>query len=252
MKEREKIDGIKRTVTLDTQYRMHPILGDFVSRTFYEYHGEPPIRAGRPESDFFHNLPGYENTVAAWVNVPLTAGKETSGKSKSRPIEAKVIAQELKKLLEHDTELTFGIIAFYAAQVIEIWKALCEVNIAERTEEGIYQIISTYRETRNHEGKIVERLRLGTVDAFQGKEFDVVFLSITRSNNIQADKEVSYPRKYGFLMLENRLCVAMSRQKRLLITVGDLGMVKTENAPQAVRELVSFYKLCQEPYGKVI
>lgn len=252
MKEREKIDGIKRTVTLDTQYRMHPILGDFVSRTFYEYHGEPPIRAGRPESEFVHNLPGYENTIAAWINVPLTAGKETSGKSKSRPIEAKVIAQELKKLIEHDTELTFGIIAFYAAQVTEIWQALCEVNIAERTEEGIYQIITAYRETRNHEGKIVERLRIGTVDAFQGKEFDVVFLSITRSNNIQAYQQESYPKKYGFLMLENRLCVAMSRQKRLLIAVGDLGMVKTENAPQAVRELVSFYKLCQEPYGKVI
>ncbi|MEH2003214.1 MAG: AAA domain-containing protein [Nostoc sp.] len=251
MKEREKIDGIKRTVTLDTQYRMHPILGDFVSRTFYEYHGEPPIRAGRPEADFFHNLPGYENTIAAWINVPLTAGKETSGKSKTRPI-AKVIAQELKKLIEHNTQLSFGIIAFYAAQVTEIWKALCEVNIAERTEEGIYEILTAYKETRNHEGKIVEKLRIGTVDAFQGKEFDVVFLSITRSNNIYADKEELYPKKYGFLMLENRLCVAMSRQKRLLIGVGDLGMVKTETAPKAIRELVSFYKLCQEPHGKVI
>lgn len=44
----------------------------------------------------------------------------------------------------------------------------------------------------------------------------------------------------------------MSRQQRLLITVGDLEMVKVEAAPQAVRELVDFYKLCQQPYGKII
>jgi hypothetical protein len=252
MKELEKLDGIKRTVTLDTQYRMHPILGDFVSRTFYEYHGEPPIRAGRPEEEFVHNLPGYENTVAAWINVPLRAGKESKGRSKSRPAEAKRIAQELKKLIGNDTRLTFGIIAFYSAQVTEIWKALCEVDIAERTDDGIYQIVNAYRETRNNEGKLVERLRVGTVDAFQGKEFDVVFLSMTRSNDIKAVSEEWYLKKYGFLMLENRLCVAMSRQQRLLITVGDLEMVKVEAAPKAIRELVTFYELCQESHGKII
>lgn len=252
MKELEKLDGIKRTVTLDTQYRMHPILGDFVSRTFYEYHGELPIRAGRPEEEFVHNLPGYENTVAAWINVPLRAGKESKGRSKSRPVEAKRIAQELKKLIENDTRLTFGIIAFYLEQVNEIRKALCEVDIAELADDGTYQIASAYRETRNNEGKIVERLRVGTVDAFQGKEFDVVFLSMTRSNDINAVNQELYPKKYGFLMLENRLCVAMSRQQRLLIAVGDLEMVKVEAAPKAIRQLVTFYELCQKSHGKII
>lgn len=252
MKELEKIDGIKRTVSLDTQYRMHPILGDFVSRTFYEYHGELAIRAGRPEEEFIHNLPGYEDTVAAWINVPLSAGKETKGQSKSRPIEAKRIAKELKRLIEQAPHLTFGVITFYSAQVTELWKALCEVELAERTDEGFYQIAPAHRETRNHEGKFIERLRVGTVDAFQGKEFDVVFLSITRSNDINAVTEELYSKKYGFLTLENRLCVAMSRQQRLLIAVGDLEMVTTEAAAKAVRELVAFYELCQEPYGKII
>ena len=252
MKELEKIDGIKRTVTLDTQYRMHPILGDFVSRTFYEYHGEPPIRAGRASEEFIHTLPGYENTVAAWIDVPLSAGRETRGQSKSRSVEAKRIAKELKRLIEHDAQLTFGIITFYSAQVTELWKALCEVELAEQTDDGIYQIAQRWRETRNREGKIVERLRVGTVDAFQGKEFDVVFLSITRSNDINAVREELYPKKYGFLMLENRLCVAMSRQQRLLIAVGDVGMVKAEAAPKAIRELVAFYEVCQESYGRII
>lgn len=53
-------------------------------------------------------------------------------------MEARAIAFELKRLIEHDQKLTFGIIAFYSAQVTEIWKALEEVGIAEKSEEGFF------------------------------------------------------------------------------------------------------------------
>lgn len=108
-----------------------------------------------------------------------------------------------------------------------------------------------WQETTNYENKIVERLRVGTVDAFQGKEFDVVFLSLTRSNNINPIDERMYRRKYGFLMLENRLCVAMSRQQRLLIAVGDGDMVNHKSARVAIPQLVNFYQLCQSQQGKI-
>jgi superfamily I DNA and/or RNA helicase len=256
LQEWEKNDGIKRTVTLDTQYRMHPVLGEFVSRTFYEYHGESPIKAGRAETEFFHDLPDYEQKVATWINIPDNFGGETKGQSKSRQVEALRIAKELRRLIEHDPHLTFGIITFYRAQVTELWKALCNVGLAELSEDGSFQVASAWRETTNHEGKLVERLRVGTVDAFQGKEFDVVFLSMTRSNRIVANSPETYKKKYGFLLLENRLCVAMSRQQRLLIVAGDLEMVKVEvNKPesdrQAIRELIAFYELCQTSFGKI-
>jgi hypothetical protein len=250
LQEREKTDGIKRTITLDTQYRMHSILGDFVSRTFYEYNGEPPIRAGRPDGDFIHNLPGYEGVVAAWTNVPLSHGRETKGKSKSRPIEAKYIARELKRLIEFNPDLSFGVITFYSAQVRELWQALYEQELAEY-EDGIYRIAAAYRETRNSQGNIIERLRVGTVDAFQGKEFDVVFLSVTRCNDYPTDSEGALRKKYGYLMVENRLCVAMSRQQKLLIAVGDLEMVKPEAAASSIRGLTEFYQLCKGEYGKI-
>ncbi|MFP4337603.1 MAG: DEAD/DEAH box helicase [Halothece sp.] len=252
LKNLEKEDGIKRTVTLDTQYRMHPVLGDFVSKNFYEIHGEPHIESQRPEKEFYHGLPSYQPAVASWINVPFSQGSETKGKSKSRAIEAHIITQEIKRLIEINPELTFGIITFYSAQVKEIWKALAENNLAQISEEGQYEIIPQWRETRDQEGKIVERLRVGTVDAFQGKEFDVVFLSLVRSNNISVNQEADLRKKYGFLMLENRLCVAMSRQKRLLIAVGDLGMIKEEKASEAIPHLVQFYQLCCSEWGKVM
>jgi len=256
LRAREAEDGIKRTITLDTQYRMHRILGDFVSRTFYEYHGESKINTGRPDSDFVHNIPNYEGKVAAWLDVPFQRGGETKGQSKSRRVEAEHLARELRMAMEASQNLTFGVITFYRAQVIEIWEALCKEGVAERNDEGNYQVSRQWEEGRADSGKLIERLRIGTVDSFQGKEFDVVFLSMTRSNDIVAKEPRQYQQKYGFLLLENRLCVAMSRQQRLLIVVGDLGMVKSEaQKPEierlAMREFIDFYQLCQSEHGVI-
>ncbi|MEB3220271.1 MAG: AAA domain-containing protein [Nostocales cyanobacterium 94392] len=256
LRAREAKDGIKRTITLDTQYRMHRILGDFVSHTFYEYHGESKIKTGRPDSDFVHNIPNYEGKVAAWVDIPFQRGGETQGQSKSRPVEAEHLAHELRLAMESSRNLTFGVITFYRAQVTEIWEALCLEGIAERNEEGAYQVSRQWEEGMSDSGKLIERLRIGTVDSFQGKEFDVVFLSMTRSNDIVAKEPKQYQQKYGFLLLENRLCVAMSRQQRLLVIVGDLEMVlseakKPENERFAMREFIDFYQLCQSENGTI-
>jgi superfamily I DNA and/or RNA helicase len=97
----------------------------------------------------------------------------------------------------------------------------------------------------------VERLRVGTVDAFQGKEFDVVFLSAVRSNKLRGATERDRRSKFGHLMLENRLCVAMSRQQRLLVTVGDLSFVRADDAREPLRSLYAFSDLCRGPLGLV-
>jgi hypothetical protein len=99
------------------------------------------------------------------------------------------------------------------------------------------------------DGHLKERIRVGTVDAFQGKEFDVVFLSMTRSNDLPITDNRSLRRKLVTLMLENRLCVAMSRQQRLLIVVGDSGMLRGEVAEQSLAGLVAFRKLCEGRHG---
>jgi hypothetical protein len=58
-------------------------------------------------------------------------------------------------------------------------------------------------------------------------------------------------KKYGHLMLANRLCVAMSRQRRLLITVGDAAMFDTDEARAAVPGLSKFLDLCRSDDGVV-
>ncbi len=251
LREREEVDGIKRTVTLDIQDRMHPVLGAFVSDTFYAPHGEGFTSGRRPE-DFTHDLVRYSGAVAAWVDVPLGHGREHGGQSKSRSVEAKWIAGEAHRLMNERPDLSVGVISFYSAQARELLEQMEPFGMTERVEDGAHRIHPDWQTTRGPTGKLSERLRVGTVDAFQGKEFDIVMLSMTRSNEFSADQPKQLRRKYGHLMLANRLCVAMSRQKRLLIVVGDSGMLKEKQAADAVPGLVRFMELCEGDDGVLL
>jgi MoxR-like ATPase len=235
-------DGlVEREITLDTQFRMHKVLGTFVSRAFYAEDTE--LHSGPNTEALHHGIPRYGESVAVWANLSLQRhGSEVGGRSKSRPAEADWIAKELARLSkEAPAGRTFGVIAFYRAQVQAIWTALDAAGLAGRVE-GKFQAT----------GALAGRLHVGTVDAFQGREFDIVLLSVTRSNKLPGGRPLANRQKYGHLLLTNRLCVAMSRQKRLLIAVGDAEMFERATGGD-VRGLVMFRSLCDDRrYGRVL
>ncbi|GAM10463.1 putative protein [Geobacter sp. OR-1] len=254
LKKLEEKDGIKRTVTLDAQYRTHPLLGDFASNNFYRKYSEG-YRSPLSENHFKQYLQGIENKAAVWVDVSHSQGKEDvlPSRSRQRISEARAIAEYVNKWIgsEKGFGLSFGIISFYKAQVYAVYDALQQYGITERAQDGTWQISQEYRFLENGE----ERLRIGTVDAFQGMEFDIVFLSMVRSQNIKAlpphiRNEEDYKKKqqkiFGHLMSENRLCVSMSRQKKVLAIVGDGVLINTQIAADAVPALKNFYDLCHE------
>jgi len=248
LREREARDGIKRVVTLDQQFRMHPALGDFVGRAFYAPHGEPYL-SPLPAERFSHTLRPYTRLgtprCAVWKRIPHSQGAELSGRSRSRRAEAEWIAREVKRLLDDGCPHTIGVISFYRAQVSLLMAELGRFGIAERDPDtGAWGISGRYTETER-DGRIEERLRVGTVDAFQGMEFDLVFLSVTRSNTQPDSSPNERRRRWGHLMLSNRMCVAMSRQRRLLIAVGDDAMARGPAAVEAVPALSTFLDLCE-------
>ena len=254
LRERERKDGVRRAVTLNTQYRMHPLLGRFVSEQFYAPHGEG-FGSGRNEEEFAHDVAlkgdvALAGKVAAWVDVPHARGGERPGRSKRRPVEARGVAEQAHAVAARHPELSVGVITFYKAQRDEILEAMsvAGIGLTEPDDEGGYRIRDEWRRT----GDGRERLRIGTVDAFQGKEFDVVFLSLTRSNDIPVKDEATRRRRYGFLLLENRLCVAMSRQHRLLVVVGDRAMAAGQDAKVSVPGLSAFLELCEGPHGRIV
>ncbi|MFJ6320814.1 DEAD/DEAH box helicase [Streptomyces griseus] len=242
---------VQRVVTLDSQFRMHRVLGDFVNRNFY---GD--LKSPRPDDEFAHGLSRYGTAVAVWLDVPPSVGPEYGERSKCRPAEAVAVAEEVARLVDETPDLTIGVIAFYSAQVEEICRKLAEKGLLARVGRD-YEVAERLRYDSG--GHRMDRLLVGTVDAFQGKEFDIVLLSTTRCAPRQevppAATDRTYPRwvarRYGHLTLQNRLCVAMSRQKRLLISVGAASMFDAGFAPPALAPLTDFLDMCGKgaPYG---
>lgn len=212
--ETDKKLGIARTAMLSEQYRMHPDICDLVN-LFYD--GKLETLCKREDKE--HNLGLYDNKAIAWIDLPLSDEypAEIKKQSVSRPCEVDRIKEELSKILSRNAEYKIGIITFYSAQA----KLLNDM-------------------VRDNFPSDIDRIRVGTVDAFQGKEFDVVLLSVVRSN-----QEEEIRKRVGFLDNDNRLCVAFSRAKRLLIAVGDSNTVAFDGEKEYVKALYEMYKKCQ-------
>jgi hypothetical protein len=226
----------KRIITLSEQFRMHPVIGNFISRVYYD--GVLSSKEGM-EMTKKHglSLPWAKDKVAIFADVSRAIyGPEKSGKSKSRKAEAIRIMGLIKEILADpkSNDLSIGVITFYSSQVTTICEEAVKNNFMERTNTGDYRVTNQYQYT--DDGR--EKFRVGSVDSFQGKEFDIVILSTVRSN----DHDHFDTRKaYGFLSLTNRLNVAFSRAQKLLIVVGDGSMFNDEGAKDSVEGLYEFY-----------
>ena len=83
-------------------------------------------------------------------------------------------------------------------------------------------------------------LSIGTVDAFQGREFKVVYLATTYSIG---ERDMN-PFEKCRLNDNNLLCVALSRQENLLIVVGNKDDYRHENAKKYVPSLYEVNRIC--------
>ena len=209
---------IRRTVRLTTQFRMHPELGDFISRQFYDDGLVTGIEAGDRE----HRFSTFSGRRAAWIDVPIRHGRERrDDRSLVRSAEVEVIHRLVGRLQAEDPEATIGVIAFYRAQALALAHRL-GVPLGEG-----------------------DGLRVGTVDAFQGRQFDAVVLSTVRSNRLRPTTEDGWKDRIGFLGLDNRLNVALSRVRRLQLVVGDLATLTEAPRVSACRPLGAYFEeLC--------
>jgi len=257
LKKLSELDGIPRTVTLDAQYRMHPSLGKFISDNFYQKDGG----FGSPLSPkhFAHQLAGCEGLASVWLSVPHHEGKEDhKGTSRFRDAEVAAISRKLVEWINSPSgkNLSFGIISFYKAQVDAMGRELSDYGITKTYPDGSWEITKEYRflpRGDSSQAHVEERLRIGTVDSFQGMEFDVVFLSMVRSQDLdrlppnirqEMDENKKAGKLFGHLLSPNRLCVSMSRQKKLLVVVGNSELASSSIARESVPALGNFLDLC--------
>ena len=183
---------------LTDQYRMHPAIGNMISRVFYKNELISKTEIIKKN----HSLKRWKGKGVVWISTYNKQNRteqpiniSSSHKTYRNTCEAEII---FKLLIDIDNEYgvlklkkEVGIIAGYQAQ-----KQLLK-KIFESTHKDSFNNIS---------------IEIDTVDAFQGRETDIILYSIVRSN-----KE----GKIGFLSDVRRLNVALSRARELLILVGD-------------------------------
>lgn len=203
---------------LNLQYRMHQQIMAFSSQRFYG--GQLQAHASVRDA----GLAAYHPRYAADLPVEFldTAGfgflevTVPESRSTANPEEADLLLQRLAQLLSpsdpaaHDQRpLSIGVIAPYRAQ-INCLKDAIEVN-------------------EHLNGLMQQRLlSVGTVDAFQGQERDIIAISLTRSNRVG---------DIGFLSDIRRMNVGMTRARRKLLIVGDSS---TLGAHPFFKELLAF------------
>lgn len=214
--------GVK--VQLDVQYRMHTAIARLISNCFYE--GE--LKSAQT-TEKKHHLLDWSSRPVIWQSTQTLPHPEERrvGSSFRNETEIEVVIRLLERMNESYGGMalaepkTIGVIAGYSAQ-----KAAIRQRVDARTWSSAIAI------------------EVDTVDAYQGRERDVIIYSVVRSNN---------ENKIGFLRDERRLNVALSRACELLIIVGDerveFADVRGNNPFRAVLQHIRAYdtECCLEP-----
>ncbi len=224
VKKLEQLDHKTRFIMLDQQFRMPATLGNIISKHFYNNELKSPCGNDQKHTPGLAHIKGKH---LVWLDVAAGGQKLTESKSYARQSEVTAIVRMLKVIIQDSTtaaKYTFAIITFYSGQRDRIQQAILQDDL-----------LCTWKDA----------IRVGTVDAFQGLEADIVFLSLVRSLPAYDKKK----NPYGFLTNANRQCVALSRAKRCLIIVGDARMVsgnRASAAKQAMPAIEEIYQLCRK------
>uniref|UniRef100_A0A7N6BWQ7 RNA helicase n=1 Tax=Anabas testudineus TaxID=64144 RepID=A0A7N6BWQ7_ANATE len=212
----QKDEGVfnNRYVTkLLRNYRSHPAILKIPNELFYD--GELQVCADEI----------LRNSYCRWEHLPQKAysrgdfpvifhgvtgvdAREASSPSFFNIAEIEVLIDYVRKLLQAQgkkglatiSPKDIGIIAPYRKQVQKIRKALEKVG-------------------KEFKFKDMNKLKVGSVEEFQGQERRVIIVSTVRSspNYLEIDKQFSL----GFVKNEKRFNVAVTRAKALLIVVGN-------------------------------
>jgi hypothetical protein len=178
---------------LTIQHRMHPDIAAYVSAASYESQLQ-----NAPEVEAYDYITRKPFPVALhFVDTEgMRGGRERRGPGGALRNEAEVrVAAQVVRLLDERAprEMTMAVIAMYAEQV-----------------ERLRQALGRRRFKRT--------VKIDTVDSFEGREEDIVVISLVRSNE---------RGRIGFLRVPNRLNVAISRAKRLVACIGDSATLRS-------------------------
>ena len=204
---------------LDHQYRMLPALSEFPSKMFYggKLMNGANVMAPSYCPPYINNAPSSSSSSFSFLRFPpfvffdLKASQDESKGSQSRynRAEASFLIDTLKTFLlfcskSGSLPSSIGIITPYQEQLAEVTRLLSKINWT-----SVFPSSSCPSD--------VPDIECNTVDSYQGREKDIVFVSCVRANDENA---------IGFLSDTRRMNVALTRAKHGLYIVGHAGTLR--------------------------
>lgn len=207
--ERLVVLGI-RPFRLEVQYRMHPELSQFPSNFFYEGSLQNGVRADerKLKIDFPWPQPDRPMFFLVTQGQEEIAGSGTSYLNRTEAANVEKITTRFLKCRVGPEQI--GIITPY---------------------EGQRAYLVQYMQYQGSlHSQLYQQIEIASVDAFQGREKDIIIMSCVRSNEHQG---------IGFLNDPRRLNVALTRAKYGIIIVGN---PKVLSKQPLWNHLLNFYK----------
>ncbi len=203
--------------TLEIQYRMNEKINNFPSCEFYEckvktYEKIKNITIKDLKIEEKNEFGGYEPLVFFDTKGKFLEKIKKGSSSKYNPLEAEFVVSLVEEFLKAGAKEEFiGIITPYKDH-----------------EEHIKKLLSSKFQVPGSKFQ-VPSIEVKSVDGFQGREKEIIILSLVRAN----EKE-----QIGFLDDLRRLNVAITRAKRKLIIVGD---VKTLSSNETYKRMIEYF-----------
>ncbi|MNL07231.1 hypothetical protein D3C87_1279030 [compost metagenome] len=179
-------------VLLEEQYRMHQHIMHYSSGVFYQG------RLKAHESVAAHLLFPEDAAVAFIDTAGCSFEERTEGTSTYNPDEAVFLFKHLN-LLVGQLSGKYSPENFPTVAVISPYKQ--QIYVLKELLEN-HPLLQQY----------AHKISVNTIDSFQGQERDIVYISMTRSNNEGV---------IGFLADIRRMNVAMTRARKKLVVIGD-------------------------------
>lgn len=177
------------------------------SKCFYEPFGDEPIDPVSRPQEKEHNLDLKVNSSILFFDIGHSYRSEKDNGGSSYNIESVKLIPELLKKID-----SFQLVKNYSIGVITGYKAQLR-KLKNEIQKVKFQNIKTN----------TDQFAISVVDRFQGLEKDIIIFDLVRTG---------HDNSLGFLADEHRINVALSRQKRLLIIVGDYNGLLNSKSPR--------------------
>lgn len=188
----------KADTMLREQYRMHELIMNFSGEYFYK--GRLIANEKVREWLVFDGDEPVEFIDTAGTGFFEKTDQET--KSSFNPEEVALLFRHFNRYLELVRD-SFGLNTIQNIGLISPYKA--QVGLIQDFFEENH---------KNHD--LRDRISINTIDAFQGQERDIIYISLVRSNE---------KGEIGFLADTRRMNVAMTRARKKLVIIGDSGTI---------------------------